>query len=124
METIVERATIACTSAAVLVSALTLTALKTQALADPMPATAHRGPPRTEAVSYADLDLRSPAAGYRLRRRIELAVRNVCGDRPVRELRIDDDCKTTAWKAEPQLAGAIERRSLTTRPRVILVAPS
>jgi UrcA family protein len=65
---------------------------------------------RRQNVSYADLDLNSPAGLQTLQRRIRAAVKAVCGPTPelreLNEMRAEEDCR---YQALQQATARVER---------------
>lgn len=73
--------------------------------------------PEVRIVSYADLDLSSSAGRARLERRIDAAVRDVCGEAPSFDLarrKAVEDCRTetraNAQRNAPAAAGLFGTR--------------
>lgn len=60
------------------------------------------------AVRYADLDLTKAAGRDMLEQRLERAVRNVCGDRPVRDLRAMDGYNACIASARASYQSQVE----------------
>lgn len=71
---------------------------------------AHAAPVvRQERVSYADLDLNTPAGRQTLQRRIRAAVKTVCGPTPelreLNEMRAEQECR---YRAQQQATAKVE----------------
>jgi len=75
----------------------------------------------TVAVRYNDLDLTKTAGREVLERRLDRAVRNVCGDRPTRDLNRMDSYKACIADARASYRSQVELALNTANARRVAV---
>jgi UrcA family protein len=120
------RPTIVAACAAALFTVLTVTIAVSPAQAENLVVSADRNATLTTTVRYSDLNLASARGREQLDRRVRGAIRQVCGEpviMPLSQRLSERRCVSGAWQgAEPQVAAAIEGRSIASRSGAIVIA--